>query len=312
MSKPNIILILIDDMGWRDISCCGSEFYETPNIDRLAREGMTFTDGYASCPVCSPTRASIMTGRYPARLGVTDWIDWMGAVHPRRGRVIDVPYIKHLPLEEKTVAGALRDAGYSTWHIGKWHLGGEPYWPEKHGFDVNVAGCEWGLPVGGYFSPYSMPNLEDGPEGEYLTDRLTDEAIRLVRENGEKPFFMYMSHYVVHGPIQTPRKYVEKYEKKARELGLDKVKTYEQGEPMPYEHDGGRKVVRRLVQSDAAYAGMIENLDENVGRLFAALEEAGKTDNTLIIFTSDNGGLATSEGLDLPPKSGPRQLSDLL
>jgi len=192
--KPNIIFILMDDMGWRDLSCYGSFFYETPNIDRLAREGMVFTDAYAACPVCSPTRASLMSGKYPARVGVTNYIGDLVA----RGKVIDSPFIKHLPLTEKSLSASLRDGGYATWHIGKWHLGTAEYWPEHHGFDVNIAGCHMGTPgKDGYFSPYKIPTLPSGPVGEYLTDRLTDEAIKLIENRDrEKPFFLYFNKVI--------------------------------------------------------------------------------------------------------------------
>lgn len=291
MKKPNFLFILIDDMGWKDIGCYGSSFYETPNLDALAKDGIMFTDAYASCPVCSPTRASILTGKYPATVGVTNYIGGKA-----KGKVIGAPYIDHLPLEEKTIASALKDAGYRTYHVGKWHLGAEPYSPENHGFDLNIAGCRWGHPWHGYFSPYDNPKLENGPEGEYLTDRLTDEAIRLIETNGEKPFFLYFPHYAVHTPIQVGREYIEKYEQKAKAFGLDKRKTFELGENFPCGHKKNHRIKRRLLQSDPAYAGMVQNLDENIGRLLKALEDCGKADDTVVIFTSDNGGLATSEG----------------
>lgn len=289
--RPNIVFALIDDMGWKDIGCYGSEFYETPNIDRLAQEGMRFTDAYAACPVCSPTRASIMSGKNPASVGVTDWI----GAHTK-GKLIDAPYIDHLPLKEKSVATSLREGGYDTWHVGKWHLGESSYYPENHGFDVNIAGNHRGAPHNGYFSPYDLENLEDGPDGEYLTDRLTDEAIHLVRNKGDNPFFLYLSHYAVHGPIQSPKHLVEKYEKKAKELGLDKKQTFVTGENFSCEHKKDQHVKRRILQSDADYAAMIENLDNNMGRLFDVLAETGEAENTIVIFTSDNGGLSTAEG----------------
>jgi len=165
------------DLGWRDLGCYGSSFYETPNIDRLASESMRFTDAYASCPVCSPTRASLLSGKYPARVGVTNYIDWGGKMHPSRGKLIDAPYIDHLPGDETSLAGALGETGYHTWHVGKWHCGGPSYYPDQHGYDVNVAGCEYGLPMNGYFSPWKLPTLEDeAPEGTYLTDHLTADA----------------------------------------------------------------------------------------------------------------------------------------
>ena len=296
MKPMNLILILLDDMGWKDLSCYGSEFYETPNIDRLAAEGMFFSDAYAACPVCSPTRASIMAGKYPARLGLTDWIDHGGGCHPCRGRLIDAPYVKHLPLEETSVAAALREGGYRTWHIGKWHLGLEEYWPEKHGFDVNLGGCHFGHPPQGYFTPWGIPTFPEGAPGEYLTDRLTDEALKLLRANGDAPFFMNFWHYAVHTPIQAPADLVKKYEDKARALGLDRETTFEDGEFFPFERKKNQRVRRRLLQSDPAYAAMIENLDRNVGRLLDTLEELGLADHTAIVFSSDNGGLATAEG----------------
>jgi len=295
-AKPNVIFILIDDMGWRDLGCCGSDFYETPNLDGLASRGMRFTDAYAACPVCSPTRASILTGRYPARVGVTDWIDTSGRAHPACGRLVDAPYIDHLPAEEHSLAAALKEAGYRTWHVGKWHLGGRPYYPEDHGFDVNIGGCEYGAPLQGYFSPWNIPTLEDGPEGEYLTDRLTDEAVRLIRGCDASPFFLNLWYYAVHIPIQAKEEYMTEFAAKARAMGLDTVKTFEEGGRFPCEHKKDKRILRRLVQSDPAYAAMIRSLDENLGRIFSALEETGRAENTLIVFTSDNGGLATSEG----------------
>lgn len=300
MSHPNIVFILADDLGWRDLGCYGSPFYETPNLDRLAQKGMRFTDAYAAAPVCSPTRASLMTGKYPARVGVTDWIDWGGHVHPARGRVIDAPYVDHLPLEERNLARALGEAGYQTWHVGKWHLGGGDYLPEKQGFEVNVGGCGQGSPGrGGYFSPWTLPGLNDVdvPEGTYLDDYLTDRAIALIRErDAARPFFLNMWFYLVHTPIQGKAEQIEKYQAKARALGLDQHEPLEEGEYFPCEHKKHLRVTRRRFQSDPAYASMVQILDENVGRLLDALEAAGIADETAIVFTSDNGGLATSEG----------------
>lgn len=290
MGKPNIVFILIDDLGCRDLGCYGSSFYETPRLDRLAREGLLFTNAYASCPVCSPTRASIMTGKYPARVGVTQFIGGSS-----EGKLADVPYLHYLPLQEKSLASALRENGYQTWHVGKWHLGDEDFYPEKHGFDVNIAGSEWGY-TPTYFSPYGMPRLTDGPPGEYLTDRLTDEAIELIRKRGDKPFFLNLWHYAVHIPIQSPPELVAKYKAKARDLGLDRKNPFVTGERLPCLHRQDQHVVRRVFQSDAAYAAMIENLDTNTGRLLDALHEEGLNEDTIVVFTSDNGGLATAEG----------------
>ncbi|TLS49126.1 sulfatase [Paenibacillus antri] len=296
MKQPNIVMILIDDMGWKDLSCYGSDFYETPNLDRFAEDGVRFTDAYASCPVCSPTRASVMTGRYPASVGVTDWIDFGSGIHPCRGKLVDVPYLKYLPLEERTIASVLKEAGYRTWHVGKWHLGGEAYSPDKHGFDANVGGCHWGMPINGFFSPYGIPTLDEGPEGEYLTDRLTDEAIQLILQKDDRPFFLNLWHYAVHTPIQAKPEDIERFARKAEAMGLDSVDPFEVGESFPMEHKRHLNVIRRKLQSDPVYAAMVYNLDWNIGRLLNALEQAGAAENTLIVFTSDNGGLATSEG----------------
>ena len=300
MKKTNILFILIDDLGWRDIGCAGSNFYQTPHIDRLSAEGMRFTDAYASCPVCSPTRASVMTGQYPATVGITDWIDWGGRLHPLRGRVVDVPYLKQLQPTAHSLPRVLKEAGYQTWHVGKWHLGGEGSSPENHGFEVNIGGCHAGSPgAGGYFSPWSIPVLQDVdvPPGTYLTDYLTDCAVKLIQERDEdRPFFLNLWHYAVHIPIQAKPEKVAYYEAKARALGLDRQETFRDGEFFPCEHNRTERICRRLIQSDPTYAAMIENLDENLGRVLQAIDDAGESENTLIIFTSDNGGLATSEG----------------
>jgi arylsulfatase A-like enzyme len=299
MNRPNIVLILIDDMGWRDLGCYGSPFYETPHIDRLAAEGVRFTDAYAACPVCSPTRASLLTGKYPATVGITDWIDWAGAVHPARGRLIDAPYLKELPHTEYTLAQALADQGYATWHVGKWHLGGEGSLPADHGFQVNIGGCHWGSPgQEGYFSPWGIPVLKhaNAPPGTYLDDYLTDQAIDLVESGCGQPFFLNLWHYLVHIPLEAKAETVAKYQAKARRVGLDQVQAFEEGEPFPCEHKRHLRVVRRRIQSDPVYAAMVEHLDDNIGRLLAALERAGQAENTIVIFTSDNGGLATAEG----------------
>ncbi|PXX53575.1 arylsulfatase A-like enzyme [Hungatella effluvii] len=309
--QPNFLFIFMDDMGWRDLACTGSTFYETPNIDRLCRQGMVFANSYASCPVCSPSRASCLTGQYPARLGVTDWIDMEGTSHPLKGKLIDAPYIKHLPDGVYTIAQALKDAGYETWHVGKWHLGGREYYPDHFGFDVNIGGCSWGHPHEGYFSPYGIETLPEGPEGEYLTDRITDEAVRLLKERkaggSRKPFYMNLCHYAVHTPIQVKDEDRERFEKKAREQGLDQETALVEGELHHTEDKKGRRVVRRVIQSDPSYAGMIWNLDQNIGRLLDALSECGEEENTVVVFTSDNGGLATSEGsptCNLPASEG--------
>jgi len=271
--KANIVLFLIDDLGWRDIGANGSTYYQTPNIDRLAREGVRFTDAYAACAVCSPTRAAVLTGKYPARLLLTDWLPdgrWPPKAKLRSGR-----FVRELPLEEVTIAEALREAGYRTASIGKWHLGAEPFsLPEHHGFDVNVGGNAHGAP-GDFFFPYAgnwaIPTTDlrvrwnvfpDGKPGEYLTDRLTDEAVKFIRENRERPFFLYLPHYAVHTPLQAKPELVAKYEK------------------IPEAQRQGKPV----------YAAMVESMDESIGRVMATLRELGLERDTMVIFTSDNGG----------------------
>ncbi len=290
MAQPNIIFILIDDLGWRDLGCYGSSFYETPNLDRMAEEGLRFTDAYASCPVCSPTRASVMTGKYPATVGITNYIGG-----DARGKLIDVPYLHELPASEKTIAQSLQEAGYTTWHVGKWHLGERDV--TEYGFDVNVGGCHWGMPKKGFFSPWDIPGLANGDDGEYLTDHLTDKTVELIGNHApERPFFLHLSHYAVHTPIQAKEADIEKYRQKARDMGLADLDPMEVGEYFPCDHKKEQRVTRRKFQGDPVYAAMVENLDWNLGRVFSALEERGLTENTLIIFTSDNGGLATAEG----------------
>lgn len=277
--RPNFIFVLADDLGWRDLGCYGSTFYETPHLDRLAASGMRFTQAYAACCVCSPTRASIMTGKYPARLQLTNFIP--GA---RRGKLNPAPYLHHLPLAEVTVAEALKDAGYTTAFVGKWHLGGPGFYPEDQGFDVNVAGCEKGSPPS-YFSPYRIPTLSDGPPGEFLTERLTDEALRFIEGAGDRPFLLYLSHYAVHIPLQAKPETIERYQRKAAELTADGPEFLPEGERQA-----------RQVQNQPVYAAMVESLDQSVGRLLDKLAALGIENDTVIFFTSDNGGLSTAEG----------------
>lgn len=292
MERPNIIMILIDDMGWRDLQCFGSSFYETPNMDALAAEGTVFTNAYAPCPVCSPSRASLYTGQYPARVGITNYI----GAHDF-GKLAEVPYLDHLPTEEYTLSRAYKDAGYRTYHVGKWHLGGKEYYPEHHGFDVNIGGCDWGHPHRGYFAPFGIDTLPDDiPAGEYLTDYLTDRAIELIENNGDAPFFLNLSHYAVHTPIQAKPADLSRFAEKSRRMKLDGVSPYIEGENFPCWHKRGEKVCRRFIQSDIGYAAMIWNLDQNVGRLIRVLQKKGIYDRTVIVFTSDNGGLSTAEG----------------
>ncbi|CAN5485860.1 sulfatase [soil metagenome] len=303
ITRPNIVLILADDLGWKDLGCFGSDFYETPNLDALAKEGMKFTQAYAASPVCSPTRASIMTGKYPARTANTDWF---GAPQPdnvqehwtRDKPLLPAPYKDYLALKEKNMAEALRESGYATFFAGKWHLGpDERYWPENQGFDINIGGHKAGGPYSGskYFSPYENPKMENGPDGEYLPLRLGEETANFIEENQDKPFFAYLSFYSVHTPLMTTEALEKKYQQKKESLGLE----------IQWGEEGENKV--RLVQCHPVYAGMVEAMDQAVGIVTAQLKLLGLNDNTIIIFMSDNGGLSTAEGhptSNLPLRAG--------
>ncbi|UCG50111.1 MAG: sulfatase, partial [Phycisphaerales bacterium] len=289
----NFVFFLVDDMGWTDAACLGSNFYDTPNLDRLSRRALRFTDGYAACPVCSPTRASIMSGKYPARINLTDYLKGR-----RRGKLNPPDYADQMALEEVTIAEALKQAGYATFFAGKWHLGKEGFWPEDQGFDVNKGGCDRGGPYGGkrYFSPYGNPRLEDGPDGEHLPDRLATETVRFIDHNRERPFFTYLSFYSVHTPLMAREDLRKKYEQKA--------KTLPPTDPA-WGQERARKV--RLVQDHAVYAGMIEAMDQAVGKVLDALERLNLAGDTAVFFMSDNGGLSTSEGhptSNLPLRAG--------
>lgn len=268
--KPNFVFFLVDDFGWGSISAMGHEFVETPHIDRLVQSGMQFTDGYAACTVCSPSRAAILTGAYPGRIHLTDWIPG----HTKKLRDLQVPDWQMFMDHERTLLPeALKENGYSTTFIGKWHLmpvndsqNFGKHYPEDHGFDQNIGGREWGQPrgKGKYFHPFDMPNVSS-EEGDYLTDRLTDYAIDAVEQNKENPFFIYFSYYTVHAPIQGKPELVKKYTEK-KNSNREKFKKY-----------------------NPSYAAMVQSLDESVGRVVAKLEEAGLSENTYIIFTADNG-----------------------
>lgn len=265
--QPNFIFLLADDLGYNGLACYGSDFHETPNLDGLAQQGIRFTDAYAACTVCSPTRAAAMSGKYPARLHLTDWIS--GQHRPfAKLRIPD--WTQHLPLQEVTVAGALRAAGYATAHIGKWHLGGPQFFPEKQGFDLNIGGNAKGSPPGGYFLPNKL-DLPGAKQGDYLTDRLTDEAIGVIERFRDRPFFLYFPYYTVHTPIQGRPDLVEKFSGKVRPDAL---------------------------HQNPEYAAMVHNLDQSVGRILETLERLELADNTYLIFTSDNGGL--SQRFDQP------------
>lgn len=266
--KPNIVLFLVDDLGWADVGCNGTNYYETPNIDKLAKEGVKFTNAYAN-PVCSPSRASLMTGKYSGRLRLT------GAIMPDRfipkdRKLLSPNSLKNLPLEEFTIAEALKEEGYTTASIGKWHLGG---YPTDHGFDINIAGNHWGQPTN-YFAPFNKnrrtgklinrkyPNLRKAKTGEHLSDVLTDHAMDFIETNKDKPFFLDFNFYSVHSPIQAKKDLIKKY----------KGKTPDHDDRIP------------------EYAAMIETMDTNIGKVLGKLKELNIEDNTIIVFMSDNGG----------------------
>ncbi|MFP4501572.1 MAG: sulfatase [Candidatus Hydrogenedentota bacterium] len=289
---PNVVFILVDDLGWFDLACYGSTFHETPNLDRLAATGMRFTNGYAASPVCSPTRAAIMTGKHPARVGITDWIPGR---EPKNPKLLGPQDRHHLPLDEVTLAEAMQQHGYKTFYAGKWHLGSEGHYPEDQGFDINKGGHEKGSPPGGYYAPYKNPKLEDGPEGEYLTDRLTEESLAFMDAHKDDPFFLYLAFYTVHTPIQACKRYLPHFEDKAEKL------PPQEGPPAIPEHDGWT----RQRQDRPDYASMVYAMDHNVGRVLDKLDELGLTDDTIVVFTSDNGGLATLRHKNAPTANGP-------
>lgn len=296
---PNVVFFLADDLGQRDLGTYGSTFYETPNLDRLAKDGAKFTDAYAACPVCSPTRAAILSGQWPQRTGITDFIG--APMQPdqwkRNTKLLPAPYTDRLALETPTLAKAMKAAGYATFFAGKWHLGPEGWWPENQGFDINMGGIDKGGPYGGkkYFSPYGNPRLTDGPDGEHLPDRLATETAKFIEANKDRPFFAYYSFYDVHTPLMAREDLRKKYAEKRAKLGLEDK----------WGREGGRDV--RLTQDHVVYAAMVEAMDLAVGKVLAKIDELGLRENTIVIFTSDNGGLSTSEGWptsNLPLRGG--------
>jgi arylsulfatase A-like enzyme len=297
---PNVLVFIVDDLGYMDIGANNPNcFYDTPNIDRLAKSGMRFTDGYAANPVCSPTRYSLMTGKYPTRVRATNFFSGK-----RSGRFNPAPLIDHMPLEEITLAQALKAQGYATFFAGKWHLGeSEEYYPQHRGFDVNIGGWKKGGPYTGnkYFAPFENPQMEvESPEGEHLPARLARETAQFIEAHKDQPFFAYLSFYSVHTPLMGRPDLVEKYKAKAAEFTGPQFAEEEQ-----VFGDQARKV--RILQNHAVYAAMVEAMDEAVGAVLAQLETSGVADHTVVIFTSDNGGLATAEGLptsNLPLRGG--------
>jgi len=309
--KPNVILFLVDDLGYTDLGVTGSTFYETPRLDALARNGVFFDNAYAANPVCSPTRASILTGKYPSRIRLTNHSGSMGAKGPAYR--LDPPVVKgNMPSEDLTLAEAFKKHGYATAHVGKWHLqahhqkGTENY-PENHGFDLNVAGHKMGQP-GSFLFPYqskqhpstNVPGLEDGKPGDYLTDALTDHTIRFIEDKQDSPFFLNFWFYTVHTPLGAKPELLKKYQGKAKKMGLDKKKV--SGVSVHDSFADSR-------QDNPTYAAMVESLDENVGRVLDTLQRLNIRDNTILLFFSDNGGLSTGSSPSsvtsiLPNKAG--------
>jgi arylsulfatase A len=305
--KPNVIFFLVDDLGWRDLGCYGSSFYETPNIDRFADEGVRFTSAYSACHVSSPTRASILTGKYPATLHLTDWLP--GRDNYPFQRLANPPFNQHLPFEEITLAEALKEVGYTTGIYGKWHLGEDPSTPLAHGFDVRVPTGEFNRK---YYAPFNIMGI-DCKDDDYLTDRLTDEALAFIDNNKERPFFLYLSHFAVHNPLEGREDLVEKYKQKLGRMPVMEGPPYvlegNPDDPHPVsqeearmlikrkEYDGFIDLPNRLIkikqnQDNEVFAAMVESMDQSFGRVIAKVKELGLDDNTIIIFFSDNGGRA--------------------
>lgn len=309
-SATHVVLFLVDDLGTMDVGFNNPDtFYETPSLNALAKQSVRFTSAYAACPVCSPTRSSILTGQYPARTRNSDFFgapnghevlpDNPAAAGDLKGEraVLPAPYLKRLAAGHTTLAEALKAKGYATLSAGKWHLGGEGSMPTDHGFDINLAGSEGGGPYSGkkYFSPYCNPKLPDGPPGEHLPDRLATEVSNFITANKDRPFFVYMPFFSVHTPLMGRPDLVEKYEAKRKRLGLEA-----KFEPEPPRQN-------RTVQEHAVYAAMVEAMDQAVGKVLKSLDDNGLREDTIVIFFSDNGGLSTSEGSptsNLPYRAG--------
>ena len=292
--QTNFLFLLVDDLGWADIGCFGSRFNETPNIDNLAESGMKFTQGYAAGSVCSPTRASILTGRHPVRVDITDWIP--GQPNKNINQLLHPEDQYELSLQEVTLAETLKTHGYQTFFAGKWHLGEEGHWPTEQGFDYNIGGNSKGSPPGGYYSPWKNPSLKSTHDGEYVTERLTQESLNFLESrNQSKPFLLYLSYYNVHTPIQPYKKRADHFENKAKDL-FQGTST-----PTQLEHEG----ISRARQDNAALASMTSAVDISVGALMEKLDELNLTEETVVVFFSDNGGLSTLSGRPGPTSNHP-------
>jgi arylsulfatase A-like enzyme len=310
--RPNVIFFLVDDLGWRDLGCYGSSFYDTPNIDQFAKESVRFTQAYAACHVCSPTRASIMSGKYPARLHLTDWLPGRREFPFQKLKNAEIH--QFLPLDEVTIAEALKQHGYRTAHIGKWHLGEDPHGPLQQGFDVQIPRWNKGWPKAGYHAPFQLKGLDDKP-GDYLTDRLTDEAEKFIESSKDQPFFLYLAHFAVHDPIQGRNDLVTKYEGKLEQQDPPSSPAFilegNPDDPHPLSREdlteratkpawSGFKVLpERTVkikqqQDNVQFAAMVESVDESLGRIRARLKSLNLDDHTIVILFSDNGGMAAA------------------
>jgi len=298
--KPNIVFILVDDLGYMDLGFTGCPYYETPYIDQLASGGVVFTQGYAASRVCSPSRASIMTGKFTARHGITDWIgaksgtEWRS--NNRHDILLPASYVHNLSKKDTTLAEALSLSGYKTHFSGKWHLGKEGSYPENHGFDVNAGGWDKGSPIGGYFSPWENPKLPNNQDGENLSMRLAKETASFIEQNKDSTFFAFLSFYAVHGPIQTTQEKWKKYRDKAHENAIPE-NGYVMESILPI----------RQVQDNPIYAGLVESMDEAVGKVLQTLKNNGLDKNTIVVFTSDNGGVASGDNFstsNLPLRGG--------
>jgi len=287
--RPNILFILADDLGYSDVGFMGSDYYETPHLDALSEQGMVFTDGYSGCQVCSPARASIMTGQFASRHGITDWIgaatgeQWQ-TKKKRNSKLLPPEYNWHMAQEDITMAEAFQSAGYTTFFAGKWHLGGKGNYPEDHGFDINKGGIDRGSPPGGFFAPFNNPKLKNHERGENLSMRLAKETATFMAASKDKPFLAYLSFYAVHAPIQTTQEKWKKYRDKAEKMGVAE-QGFEDGDLLPM----------RMHQDNPVYAGLIESMDDAVGHVLNALKENGLDKNTIVVFTSDNGGVVSGD-----------------
>ena len=298
--KPNVLFILVDDLGLKDLSCTGSKFYETPKVDRSAKEGTVFTQGYACSAVCSPSRASIMTGKFTARHGITDWIGAKSGTawrtEKRINKLLPAEYIHDLLKDDMILPEVMKANGYKTFFAGKWHLGDKGSYPEDHGFDINKGGWEVGSPKGGYFSPWENPSLPNIKNGENLSMRLAKETSTFIEQQKDTPFFAFLSFYAVHGPIETSEEKWKKFREKAEKNGIAQ-NGYKMEKDLPI----------RQVQDNPVYGGLVEDMDDAVGEVLNTLKRLNLDKNTIVIFTSDNGGVSSGDAFstsNLPLRGG--------